>query len=215
MPMSRRIRAATITVVDDPAAFVGAHAALAIGADGLPVISYQDVTAGALKVAKCANAACTGAATVTTVDDTANSVGFDTSIAIGVDGLPIVSYFDDTADALKVAKCSNAACTGTALITTLDDQANSVGSHTSIAIGADGLPVISYQDFTAGVLKVAKCANVDCTGAATLTTVDDPPSFVGAHTAMAIGADGLPVIAYEDASAGALKVVKCGSRSCR
>ncbi len=38
--------------------------------------------------------ACTTGNVSTTVDDPANYVGFDTSIAIGVDGLPIVSYRD-------------------------------------------------------------------------------------------------------------------------
>ena len=44
---------------------------------------------------------------------------------------------------LKVAKCANTACTGVPTITTVDDLAL-VGQYTSIAIGTDGLPVISY-----------------------------------------------------------------------
>jgi hypothetical protein len=35
----------------------------------------------------------------------------------------------------------------------VDDPANDVGSYTSIAIGTDGRPVISYWDITAGALK--------------------------------------------------------------
>ena len=92
------------------------------------------------------NAACTGTSTITTVDDPANDVGRYTSIAIGTDGFPVISYYDDTAGALKVAKCVNAACTGTSTITTVDDPANDVGCYSSIAIGTDGFPVISYYD---------------------------------------------------------------------
>ena len=207
---------ATISTVDDPPAnSVGRDSSIAIGTDGLPVISYEDNTAGALRVAKCANAACTVIAATTIVDDPANSVGQDTSIAIGTDGRPVISYRDNTAGALKVAKCANAACTGGATITTVDDPANDVGSDTSIAIGADGLPVISYLDFTAAALKVARCANAACTGVATITTVDDPANSVGFFTAIAIGADGLPVISYFDGTASALKVAKCGTRSCQ
>jgi predicted regulator of Ras-like GTPase activity (Roadblock/LC7/MglB family) len=208
------IGAATVTTVDDPANNVGEHTSIVIGADGLPVISYRDSTAFALKVAKCGNAACTGAATITTVDDPANTVGEYTSIAIGADGLPVISYYDTTADALKVAKCGNAACTGAATITTVDDPANSVGEYTSIAIGADGLPVISYYDTTADALKVAKCSTAACTGAATITTVDDPANNVGLYTRIAIGADGRPVIGYRDSTAGALKVAKCSNAAC-
>ena len=91
-----------ITTVDDPD--VGGHTSLAIGVDGLPVISYWDSSAGALKVAHCNDAACTGGGeTITTVDDPANTVGAFTSIAIGTDGLPVISYLDGNAFALKVA----------------------------------------------------------------------------------------------------------------
>jgi hypothetical protein len=141
---------------------VGQFTSIAIGTDGFPVISYHDVTAGTLKVAKCVNAACTGASTITTVDDPANIVGAFTSIAIGQDGFPVISYQDVTAGTLKVAKCGNAACTGTSTISTVDDPANIVGYYTSIAIGADGFPVISYYDGTAGALKVAKCNKASC-----------------------------------------------------
>ena len=44
----------------------------------------------------------------------------------------------------------------------MDDPANHVGKHISIAIGADGLPVISYYDFTARALKVIKCFKPAC-----------------------------------------------------
>ena len=206
---------ATITTVDDPANAVGAWTSIAVGVDGLPVISYRDLSAGALKVAQCSNSACTGTATTTTVDDPANIVGADSDIAIGADGTPVVSYWDQTAAALKVAKCVDAACNGPATITTVDDRDNSVGYYTSIAVGTDGNPIVSYWDATAGALMVARCANPACTGTATITTVDNPPTSVGLFTAIAIGADGLPVVSYFDTSAGLLKVARCGSRSCR
>jgi hypothetical protein len=189
---------------------------IAIGGDGLPVISYRDATAYALKVAHCGDVACTSGNTLTTVDDpSVNQVGAFNSIAIGTDDLPIISYYDATAGASKVAKCVNAACTGTSTITTVDDPANSVGTYTSIAIGTDGLPVISYQDSTAGALKVSHCVNAACTGTSTITTVDDPANSVGTYTSIAIGTDGLPVISYQDSTAGALKVAKCGTRTCQ
>ncbi len=206
---------ATISIVDDLVDFVGFETSIAIGADGLPVISYANRAAGTLKVAKCANAACTGTATITTVDDPANSVGADNAIAIGADGLPVISYRDSTVNALKVAKCANAACIGAAAITTVDDPANQVGFDTSIAIGVDGVPVIAYHDSSAFALKVAKCANAACTGAAAITTVDDPVNQVGFDPSIAIGADGLPVISYRDDTAGTLKVAKCGARGCQ
>lgn len=209
---------AAINPVDVSASRVGFFTSIAIASDGFPVIGYHDATAFSLKVAKCTNAACSGAVTITQVDDPANSVGTYASIAIGSDGLPVITYRDDTAMFLKVAKCANAACSGagTATITAVDQLGSNVGTETSIAVGSDGLPVISYRDITAGSLKVAKCADAACTGTATITTVDDDSSnIVGLYTSIAIGSDGLPVISHWDGTAGALKVAKCGTASCR
>ncbi len=208
--------AATKAIVDNLTT-VNQSGSIAIGADGLPVISYFDVTAQALKVAHCDDVACTGA-TKTPVDDTVDIVGTYSSIAIGADGLPIISYRDQNAGALKVAHCDDMACTGqNETITTVDDplDGNDVGTYTSIAIGADGLPVISYYDFTAKVLKVAHCDDAACAGQnETITTVDDPANSVGEYTSIAIGADGLPVISYFDATAQTLKVAHCDDVAC-
>jgi hypothetical protein len=205
----------TAATVDDPAGFGGTYTSIAVGADGLPVISYADETAHTLKVAKCVNSACTGGTIITVVDDPAvNRVGTYSSIAIGNDGFPVISYQDETAGRLLVAKCVNAACTGASTITVVDDPADIVGTDTSIAIGTDGFPVISYFDTTAGTLKVAKCVNAACTGTSTITTVDDPANLVGPYTSIAIGTDGFPVISFQDATASALKVAKCVNASC-
>ena len=113
---------------------------------------------------RCNDAACTGGnESISTVDDPANNVGSFSSIAIGSDGLPVISYRDNSAQAVKIAKCNDESCTGeNEIITTLDDTANDLGWYTSIAIGSDGLPVISYSDFSVGVLKVAKCYKPAC-----------------------------------------------------
>ena len=148
--------------MDNSANDVGAFSALAIGSDGNPVIAYQDATANTVKVAKCANPACTGAATITVVDDPVNMVGEYLDMAIGSDGFPVLTYRDDTVGALKAAKCNNAACTGASTISVLDDPSGTNGSwYGAIAIGNDGLPVISYQG-VGGTLKVAKCGTRSC-----------------------------------------------------
>jgi hypothetical protein len=203
------------TTVDDPANAVGQYTSIAIGPDGLPVISHQDFTANALRVTKCGNAACTAGNTSTTVDNPANAVGYFASIAIGADGLPVISHQDDTANALRVTKCGNAACTAGNVSTNVDDPANAVGYDTSIAIGADGLPVISHREIVVGALRVTKCGNAACTAGNVSTTVDEPGNVVGVYTSIAIGADGLPVISHRDQTATALRVTKCGTQSCR
>ncbi|MFO1312309.1 MAG: hypothetical protein U1F41_09625 [Burkholderiales bacterium] len=201
---------ATITTVDS-IGNVGRFVSIAIGGDGLPVLSYWDVSNADLKVAKCANPACTGSATITPVD-ASGFLGSHTAIAVGLDGFPVVSYFDGLDGNLKVAKCVNAACTGSATITAVDSVGD-VGQYTDIAIGTDGFPVVSYYDLTSANLKVAKCANADCTGSAAITAVDTGGN-VGLYTAIAIGTDGLPLVSYYDSSNASLKVVKCSNAAC-
>mgnify|MGYP001320518367 CR=1 FL=1 len=194
----------------DTTANVGQYTSIAIGPDGLPVISYYDVTSLDLKVAKCGNAACSAGNTLTPVD-TAGNVGRFTSIAIGADGLPVISYLDDSNGDLKVAKCGNAACSAGNTFTNVDPDVL-VGYYTSITIGTDGLPVIAYADINFSDLKVAKCGNAACSASNTLTPVDTAGN-VGQYTSIAIGADGLPVISHWGGGVG-LKVAKCGNAAC-
>jgi hypothetical protein len=200
----------TITTVDDTGN-VGQYASIAIGIDGLPVISYLDVTNYDLKVLKCDNQACSDSNTITTVDSTGD-VGQYTSIAIGIDGLPVISYYDMTNGNLKVVKCGNQACSSGNTINAVDSTGD-VGDYTSIAIGIDGLPVISYHDETNYYLKVVKCGNQACSSGNTITNLDTAAD-AGRYTSITIGADGLPVISYHHLSYEDLKVVKCGNQAC-
>ncbi len=134
---------------------MGDFSSLAIGTDGLPVVSYRDGTTGDLKVLHCGDASCVAGNVTTPVDTSADPLGYDTSIAIGADGFPVVSYFDGATNDLKVLHCGNAACTSGNQAAALDTPGN-VGRHTSIALGADGLPVVSYNDASSGDLKLAR-----------------------------------------------------------
>ena len=81
-------------------------------------------------------------------------------MTIGTDGLALISYYDATNDDLKVAHCSNVACTSATLTTV--DSAGNVGQYSAVTIGTDGLALISYYDATNGDLKVAHCSNLFC-----------------------------------------------------
>ena len=205
----------TITSVDT-GGDVGRYTSITIGTDGLPVISYYSGSLQDLKVAKCGNGACSSGNTITSVDTGGNVVGQYSSITIGTDGLPVISYYDATNHDLKVAKCGDASCTpASATLNTVDPSAGDVGQYTSITIGTDGFPVISYYDGTNGNLKVAKCGDAACTPAsATLNTVDPSAGDVGQHTSITIGTDGFPVISYYDVTNTHLKVAKCANPFC-
>lgn len=243
---------ATLTTLDS-AGDVGKYSSVAIGTDGLALISYYDGSNQDLKVAHCNNPMCTSA-TFTTVDsagitglntsmaigsdgfaliayragtnikvarcndilcETANLSSLDDgvlpSVAIGTDGLALISY-QGGADDLKVAHCSDLVCSSFT-ITTLD-SVGSVGSHSSLVIGTDGLGFIAYSDQTNYVLKTAHCSNQECTTAYTALHTPEPGLWEGIGPSVGIGPDGLPLIAHCDSPAYALKVTKCPTAWC-
>ena len=149
---------------------------------------------------------------VPSVLDTAGDVGEFTSIAIGADGNPIISYYDNSNDDLKVVKCTNPSCSSFNAPIALD-TAGVVGDQNSIAIGTDGNPIISYYDYSNGDLKVVKCSSPSCSSFNAPIALDTAGN-VGSYTSIAIGADGNPIISYFDDANNDLKVVKCSSQSC-
>jgi len=144
--------------------------------------------------------------TFTTLDSGGN-VGQYPSTTIGADGLGLVVYVEDNLGHLKVAHCSNMACTS-ATITTLVSVG--VGYYPSITVGVDGLGLISYYDNTD--LGVAHCDDIACT-TATFGTLDSAGQ-VGERSSITIGADGLGLVSYYDDTNDTLKVAHCSDTIC-
>lgn len=194
---------ATISSIDPQGDTFRDGISVAIGPDGLPLISYE--TFG-LKVAHCSDVACTSATTAT-LDS--GDRGDWSSIAIGSDGLGLISYFDRDTASLKVAHCSNVLCSSA---TTAPLDTGDIGGFTSLTIGSDGLGLISYEapQTNQGPLKVAHCANVACS-TATIMTLDQTGNLFG--TAITQGVDGLPLLAYHNQTGG-LKAVHCSNVFC-
>ena len=191
----------------DSAGIVGSYPSITISTGGNPIISYYDTTHGDLKVAACKNPTCTGTTendrATKFILDSANDVGWDTSITIGTNGNPMISYQDNSTDDLKIAACNNPTCT-TSTNTTIE-SAGMVGYYTSITIGTNGNPIISYFDLTNRELKIAVCNNPTCT-TSTNTTIDST-NDVGWYTSITIGTNGNPIISYFDLRNEDLKVV--------
>ncbi|UCG77662.1 MAG: pentapeptide repeat-containing protein [Nitrospirota bacterium] len=199
-----------VTTIDQDSV-VGQYSSITIGTDGLPVISYYDATNGDLKIAKCGDPVCSKNNTITGIPSV-DTEGSYSSISIGTDGLPVVSYYEETSRDLKFLKCGNPACSANNLITTID-SIGFVGKHSSISIGADGYPVIAYYDESNRDLKVAKCMNAACSFGTKLITIDSE-GFVGKYSSITIGPDGLPIISYFDESNRDLKTAKCADFYC-
>ena len=131
-------------------------------------------------------------------------------MTVGTDGFGLISYYDGTNADLKVAHCTDTACTA-ATTTTLDSTGN-VGPFTSVTVGTDGFGLISYWDNTNLDLKVAHCTNTACS-AATTTTLDSAGD-VGTDTSVTVGTDGFGLISYFDRTNGDLKVAHCTNTAC-
>lgn len=131
---------------------------IAIGSDGLGVISYNKD--GKLAVAHCADIECSSA-DINIVDDM-NGLS---SITVGTDGLPLIAYRGRTNIDLKVAHCEDMGCKEKK-ISTLDadnfntDQYGRDEGKPGVAIGSDGLPLIAYT--AQGWLRILHCANANC-----------------------------------------------------
>ena len=164
--------------------------AIAMPPDGLPVITTY-ATNGKLKVTKCGDTLCSGS-TVTTVDK--GGLDDDTSsMTIGPDGLPVIAYYHD--GKMKLVRCENPSCSENTIATVDSALAGFIASVTpSVAVGSDGHALVAYWSAgkgpPAGDLKIAKCENRSCSDSI-VTTMTGVGTF-----ALAIGADGLPVIIY-------------------
>jgi len=195
---------------------VGRNSSLAIGQDGKGLIAYLDLTTnGALKVAHCADTACTIADSVSVLD---TEIG-DTvvSIAIGADGLGLIAYEDclgaDTG--LKVVHCGDSLCATTTHIALLDPEGHT--GNVSLTIGADGKGLVAYNFQHSRDMKVAHCGDLTCTFADSIQTVDAPS--MAAYESVTIGPDGLGLISYYnesgEADKGSLRLAHCNDPKCQ
>ena len=200
--------AAPVVTTVDSAGVVGLHTSITYNQG--PIVSYYDATQGDLKMATC-TAGCLGTSptwVVTTVDS-AGDVGRYSSIALNSSNNPVIAYYDATNAELKLATCTNACATSSPVwvIATVDRNAD-VGRHASLQMGT-GSPVIAYRDATNGDVKLATCVSA-CTSmlAGWVITIVDGPGDMGRGTVMALNG-ARPVIAYLDASNGAVKLATC------
>jgi hypothetical protein len=204
---------ATKATVDGVNADVGWFTSITLGSDGLGLISYMDASNGDLKVAHCSNLSCS-TATSTTIDTggVQTNVGLYSSITIVGDGLGLISYYDQTNNGLKVAKCSNLACSVATPRNLLCCYGSEVGTHSSITTGADGKGLISFYSAPDGQIEIAKCADVPCT--TSYVGVVDSVSSSDTSTSITAGADGFGLVAYRDPANGDLKVGHCSNDFC-
>jgi hypothetical protein len=191
---------------------VGQFTSLRLGAQDLPVISYYDQTAGALRLAHCTDPDCAGAS-ISTVDDT-NDRGQYSSLALDTNGYPVISYYDATNHKLVLTHCNDVDCADgddipAGPVDTGD--AGNVGQYSSLALDTTGNPVVAYYDATAVALKLVHCSDDACTSTESGVLV---AANAGVSLSMTLGPNGAPVISYYDSGNVALAVARCADVDC-
>jgi hypothetical protein len=214
---------ATVRVLDNTTDhFDGWYNSIAIGTDGLPLISYYDYNAdgtdqrGALRVAHCNSSDCSNT-TISELDSDGDT-GQATSLGIGSDGLGVIAYYDVSNGDLKLAHCNNVACTNADI--NVVDSAGDVGPFPSLAIAANGFPMVAYANKTDAQhypwadthLKLARCLNMNCSLAVTRTV--DVTGQAAFGSSLAVGADGLPVMLYYDYDSRSARFAHCVDLEC-
>lgn len=182
---------------------VGAYCSLATDNYGC-AISYYDAANGDLKYAFQS-----GGYWVTQTVDADGDVGQHTSIAFSQGG-PRISYYDATNSDLRFAYWDGI---GWAFETV--DSLGWVGEYTSLAIlegvvegvGCVEIRAISYYDATNEDLKLAVWSSL--TGNWVIDVVDSSGD-VGRHSSLCIAHPGIVAVAYQDATAGAVKYAWSG-----
>ena len=199
---------------------VGLYTSLALDSNEFPVISYYDFTSGDLKLAHCNDADCAGADDPSNVVDSTDDRGQYSSLALGQNGLPSISYYDATTHKLLLAHCNDADCAGgddaPLGVVFTGEGADDVGQFSSMSLDLFGVgfPTIAYYNASAGDLKLVHCTNGDCTGPQTSVLVDGAGGNVGANLSMTLDLASAPVISYFDADNLALAIARCNDVTC-
>jgi hypothetical protein len=180
---------------------------IVIGEDGLPLISFYDVTAADLKVLHCSDIACTSG-TVATIDS-GGDVGKFNSITLDSTGIGAISYYDATNGALKLALCADTPCSSAAVSTI--DSTNDVGQHSAITMARDNRLKIAYYDNTNDDLKIALCNNATCSSPT--VQIVESAGDVGKYASIVTFGSNL-YIAYFDQTNGRLRLAVCNTGTC-
>ncbi len=184
--------------------------AMTIGSDSLPVIAYVDSEKN-LYLIHCNDIACT-THSETTLDDRGVTGTTDVDIAIGINGNPVVSAHMEDYGNLVVKICDNPSCT-TFSHHGLNSGSDVVGKYHSLAIGADGYPVLSYYDETNTRLSLVHCEDVNCESWNRIYNMDQDETYYGTSNSIAISPSlGVPKVAFS--SSNGLKVCTCTTASC-
>ena len=183
---------------------------VAVGRDGFVLIAWYDGSSASLRVAHCEDVVCSTATVATLEDNAGGEIGYSPTVMLGTDGLGLISYGDVDNGTLKVAHCSNVACSAATFATVTSAGTNV--DESAAAMGVDGRALIVFSEGGTADLRAVHCSDVACTSATTATI--DSGGSVGTFPSVTLAADGFGLISYHDLTNGDLKVARCLNLVC-
>ena len=206
-----------------------------VGSSGLPVVFWQD--SDGQRVYACSVADCSAGTDHVVSSPSGYSLdylevgnGSDTTFqhfyaTVGSDGLPVAVFkflargASGWENGVGFLKCLVADCSSTFVknLTPVNGQSSQpYGNAPALAIGTDGYPIITHGDWTSGTegFAVYKCTALDCSTGTNPGTVHTVGQAFAA--AVAVGSDGLPLLAAGRARWSGIPGVlyKCSSADC-
>jgi len=124
-------------------------------------------------------------------------------VAIGSDGLGLISYYDETYGDLRVAHCENTNCTTvtTTAPGTFSIASNNVGMFTSVTIDSDGMGLISYWGHTNQGLLTVRLSVPQPIGIAYYDNTNNSLKFANASSTSGVNSsDWSAQTVYQDSS---------------
>jgi hypothetical protein len=194
----------------------GWDTSLQIDSIGNPVMSYFSNTDGAMKLLHCSNANCSGVNIAQKPDILSRRL---TSMALDAAGNSVIASSGQADQGLRIVHCGDATCSFNNTITSPDFPAfpfNADVRGVSLALDANGFPVVSFYRADKGEFKILHCADAACNGPGNSIVIPDPGAQVGDHRASSLVLDilGNPVVTYQDTASNMLKVLHCGNANC-
>ena len=103
---------------------------------------------------------------------------------------------------------------GAGYLTTVVDTDSSPGYHASIQLDTAGNPVVSYQAGLTDDLRILRCDDPTCSGGGESIETPVSTNDVGEGTSLQLDANGNPIVAYYDATAERLRILRCDDPNC-
>lgn len=200
----------SIVTVDASGVYTGGSVSLALRSDGTPLVGYRDSVNADLRAYICDNPACsTGQPRL--IEGSGDTGEFN-AVGWGASGFPLLSYINATQGQARLYLCGNANCSaGIARI-----LGTAAGGMTRFVVRANGRPLVAWHEVSGGsvIPRVYDCSDADCL-AGTATPLPAVAGGSGATSiAIALRANGNPVLAYGRIGRASTIVYNCINTTC-